>query len=185
MVLALPTVAQSEANDLSVGSFLVASRSLLDPNFNQTVVLLLDYSEKGALGVIINRPTQVELGQMMPDSESAWEGAGTVWVGGPVAHWQMVLLIRSTAALEGAERVFEDVHFTASRLVLEQVLQSDTEFRTYAGYAGWGADQLEGEIERGSWHVLPGDPDMVFDEAPRELWRELINRGEAQWASLR
>jgi len=185
MVLALPAAAQSEADDLSAGGFLVASRDLLDPNFHQTVVLLLDYSEEGALGVIINRPTQVELDQMMSDLESAWEGAGTVWVGGPVAHWQMVLLIRSTAALEGAERVFEDVHFTASRLVLEQMLQSETEFRTYAGYAGWGAGQLEGEIERGSWHVLPGDSDMVFDEAPLELWRELINRGEAQWASLR
>jgi len=185
MILASPAVAQSEVDDLSVGSFLVASRSLLDPNFNQTVVLLLDYSEKGALGVIINRPTQVELGEMMSDLEGAWEGAGTVWVGGPVAHWQMVLLIRSKAALEGAERVFEDVHFTASRLVLEQVLQSETEFRTYAGYAGWGAGQLEGEIDRGSWHVLPGDPEMVFDKAPLELWRELITRGEAQWASLR
>jgi putative transcriptional regulator len=174
-----------EADEPSVGSFLVASRSLLDPNFDQTVVLLLDYSEKGALGVIINRPTRVALGEIVTDLEEVQESAGTVWVGGPVAHWQMVLLVRSTADLEGAERVFDDVHFTASRMVLERVLKNGTEFRTYAGYAGWGAGQLEDEIDRGSWHVLPGDPDMVFDAAPLELWRELIARGEGQWASLR
>ncbi len=70
-------------------------------------------------------------------------------------------------------------------MVLESVLESETEFRVYAGYAGWAAGQLEGEIDRGGWHVLPGDADMVFDSAPLELWRELIARGEAQWASLR
>ena len=184
-ILASPIAAQPDADELGVGRFLVASRSLLDPNFDRTVVFLLDYNENGALGVIINRPTQVKLGEMVEDMEGVQERPETVGVGGPVAHWQLVLLIRSATDLEGAERVIEDVHFTASRLVLEKVLESESEFRIYAGYAGWSAGQLEHEIDRGSWHVLPGDPDMVFDPVPQELWRELISRGEAQWASLR
>jgi len=147
-------------------------------------VLLLDYNENGALGVIINRPTRVKLSEMVGDLEAAQERPETVFVGGPVAHWQLVVLVRSKRELEGAERVFEDIHFTASRVVLEQVLDDNQEFRPYAGYAGWGAGQLEDEIDRGSWHVLPGEPDMVFDAAPLELWRELIARGEALWASL-
>ena len=177
-----PVVAQSDIDDLGVGSFLVASRGLLDPNFDQTVILMLDYSDKGALGVIINRPTRVELSEMVTDLEAVEERPETVWVGGPVAHWQVILLIRSAGVLEGAERVFEDIHFSASRLVLEDILESGAPFRAYAGYAGWGAGQLDDEIDRGSWHVLPGDAEMVFDPEPFELWHELILRGEAQWA---
>lgn len=184
-ISSLPAVAQSDVEDLGVGSFLVASRGLLDPNFSHTVVLLLDYSESGALGLIINRPTEVKLGEIVTDLEGVQERPETVWVGGPVAHWQMVLLLRSRKKLEGADQVFEDIQFTASRVVLERVLEGDAEFRVYAGYAGWGSGQLEGEIERGGWHVLPGDADMVFDPEPLEIWRELIARGEAQWASLR
>lgn len=183
-IVAWSVQAQSDGEELAPGSFLVASRGLLDPNFSRTVVLLLDYSDNGALGLIINRPTEVELSRMVSDLEGAEDRSETVWVGGPVAHWQMVLLVRSAAEVEGAERVFEDVHFTASRVVLERVLDGDVEFRVYAGYAGWGAGQLEGEVQRGGWHVLPGDPEMVFDPAPLEIWQELISRGEAQWASL-
>lgn len=185
MTFAAPVGAQSDIDELGAGSFLVASRSLLDPNFDQTVVLLLDYQSEGALGVIVNRPTQVGLGEMVTDMESLVKRSEKVWVGGPVAHWQVVLLVRSADDIEDAERVFEDVHFTASRIVLERLLASDTEFRAYAGYAGWAGGQLEDEIDRGSWHVLPGDPDLVFDPKPFELWRELITRGEAQWAWMR
>ena len=180
--VAQTATAQSDLDDLGVGSFLVASRDLLDPNFSHTVVLVLDYNSEGALGVIINRPTEVGLDEMVADLEGLVDRSETVWVGGPVAHWQVVLLVRSADGIEGAERVFADVHFTASRVVLESILESDEEFRAYAGYAGWAAGQLEGEIERGGWHVLPGDAEMVFDAEPLELWRELIARGEAQWA---
>lgn len=164
-----------------MGTFLVASRGLLDPNFSRTVVLLVDYSEEGAIGVILNRPTEIKLNEMVTDMEKLQDRPETVWVGGPVAHWQVMLLVRSESDLEGAERVFEDIHFTASRLVLEEIVESDTDFRSYAGYAGWSPGQLDGEIERGGWHVLPGDVEMVFDAEPHELWFELIQRGEAKW----
>jgi len=183
-LVSLPVSGQSGGEEPGAGSFLVASRSLIDPNFDQTVILLLDYNEKGAMGLIINRPTEVRLGEMVSDLEGVEDRPETVWVGGPVAHWQMIVLIRSAATLADTEKVLEDVLFTGSREVLEDVLQNDTEFRAYAGYAGWGAGQLDNEIDRGSWHVLPGDPELVFDPTPHELWRELLSRGESQWASL-
>ena len=184
-LVSLPVSGQSGGEEPGAGSFLVASRSLIDPNFDQTVILLLDYNEKGAMGLIINRPTEVRLGEMVSDLEGVEDRPETVWVGGPVAHWQMIVLIRSAATLADTEKVLEDVLFTGSREVLEDVLQNDTEFLAYAGYAGWGAGQLDNEIDRGSWHVLPGDSEMVFDPTPNELWRELLSRGESQWASLR
>ena len=183
-LVSLPVSGQSGGEEPGAGSFLVASRSLIDPNFDQTVILLLEYNEKGAMGLIINRPTEVRLGEMVSDLEGVEDRPETVWVGGPVAHWQMIVLIRSAATLADTEKVLEDVLFTGSREVLEDVLQNDTEFRAYAGYAGWGAGQLDNEIDRGSWHVLPGDPELVFDPTPHELWRELLSRGESQWASL-
>lgn len=171
----------SPSGEPAAGKLLVASRGLLEPNFDRTVVLLVNHSDEGAMGIIINRPTEVRLGELVSDLEGVEEREETVWVGGPVAHWQMVLLIRSKKVPEGAENVFENVHFSASRVVLDQLLAKDTEFRVYAGYAGWTAGQLEHEIARGGWHVLPGEPELIFDPAPLELWRELIVRGEAKW----
>lgn len=184
-LMALPGQAQSDPDSLDVGSFLVASRSLRDPNFDRTVILMVNHNENGALGLILNRPTEVKLNDMVTGVEPLRERRETVWVGGPVGHWQVLLLARSTDRIEGADRILSDVYFTASREVLETLISNETEFRAYAGYAGWGAGQLEGEIDRGSWHVLPGESDMVFDPAPLDLWSELISRGEAQWASLR
>jgi putative transcriptional regulator len=170
--------------NLEVGQFLIASRNLLDPNFAKTVVLLVVHNEEGAMGVVINRPSEVKLGQVIDDLEGIEDRPETVWVGGPVAHWQLVLLFRSGFELEEDEPILDDVYFSVSRNVLESLLEADMEFRVFAGYAGWSAGQLEQEIARGGWHVLPGDPEMVFDQEPFTLWKELVTRGEARWVSL-
>ena len=170
--------------DLSPGQFLIASRGLLDPNFAKTVVLLVVQNEEGAMGIIINRPTDVRLGEMVQDVEGVDERPETVWVGGPVAYWQLVLLFRSGLESGEDEPVLEDVYFSASREVLEDLLESELEFRVFAGYAGWSPGQLEQEIARGGWHVLPGDSELVFDHEPLTLWKELVTRGEARWVSL-
>ena len=166
------------------GKFLVASRSLLDPNFSRTVILLVSFDDDGALGIIINKPTPVTLDQMVEELQGDEEDPEAVWVGGPVAHWQLVLLFKSDFHPEDTESVLEGVYFSGSREVLEDLLEGDMEFRVYAGYAGWSPGQLEHEIARGSWHVLPGEPELVFDSDPASLWEELVARGEAEWATL-
>ena len=173
------------AEDLAAGQFLVAGRGLLDPNFFKTVILLVSHDDDGALGIIINRPTEVKLAQMIEDLAGEGERPETVWVGGPVAHWQLMLLFKSELQLEDAESVLDGVYFSGSRVVLEELLEGDMEFRVYAGYAGWSPGQLEYEIARGGWHILPGDPEMVFDRDAESLWKELVTRGEADWVDLR
>lgn len=175
---------ETAGGDLAPGQFLIASRGLLDPNFAKTVVLVVVHNDEGAVGVILNRPTEVRLAEMIEQLEGIDERPETVWVGGPVAHWQLVLLFRTDLDSEEDEPVFDDVYFSASRAVLEQLLEKNLDFRVYAGYAGWSPGQLEQEIARGGWHVLPGDPEMVFDPEPLTLWKELVTRGEAKWVDL-
>lgn len=185
-VVATPAVDAEEPgpDTPAKGRFLIASRELLDPNFVQTVVLLVDYSSEGAMGVVVNRPTKTRVAELLPELDEVQERDETVWVGGPVATWQMVLLARSTMAQEGTQIVFADVIFSGSSDVLKRLIGEDGEFRIYAGHAGWAPGQLEREIDRGGWHVLPAKVDMVFDPAPHDLWPELIRRSSVQWTSL-
>jgi len=164
------------------GRFLVAGTELLDPNFVESVVLLIEYSDEGALGVIINRPTNTPIAEILPEIEAPGEGKHRVWIGGPVAPWQLVMLTRSQTEIEEGTQVLGDLYFSASRIALEKVVSAGNQFRLYAGYAGWTAGQLDQEIERGGWRVMPAEIDMVFDEAPLDLWPELIRRTTLLWA---
>lgn len=166
----------------ATGKFLVASAELLDPNFAETVVLLVDYNSEGALGVIVNRPTDTLVSEVMPELEAMSDRSDRIWLGGPVAQWQLVMLARSEGELAEGRLVMGDLYFTASRSALESVLAEQREFRLYVGYAGWSAGQLDQEIERGGWRVLSAEISMVFDKAPLDLWRELIQRSTVHWA---
>jgi putative transcriptional regulator len=157
----------------------------LDPNFAETVVLLVDYNSEGALGVIVNRPTDTLVSEVLPELETLSERSDRIWLGGPVAQWQLVMLAQSESDLAEGRLVMGDLYFSASRSSLESVLSGDGEFRLYAGYAGWSAGQLDQEIERGGWRVLSAEISMVFDRAPLDLWRELIQRSTVHWAQRR
>ncbi len=172
---------------LSKGKFLVASRQLKDPNFSETVVLLLEYDQLGAMGVVINRPTEVRLSAVLPDMEGLRDLKDTLYLGGPVGKNQMLLLIRSGSQPEDSRRVFDDLYVSSSRLLLERLLENSDPgktFRLYAGYAGWSPGQLDREVVRGGWHVLRADVASVFEKAPAEVWPELIHRSSAQWVRL-
>ncbi len=164
------------------GKFLVASTDLLDPNFVETVVLLIDYSSEGALGVIINRPTDTLVAEVLPELEELSESPDRIWLGGPVAQWQLVMLAQSETELSQARPVMGDLYFSTSRSALESVIAGQGKYRLYAGYAGWSAGQLDQEIERGGWRVMAAEIAMVFDQAPLDLWDELIRRSTVHWA---
>ena len=179
LLAVMPLPAQQA--ELAKGNFLIASRTLRDPNFIHTVILLLEYGSEGAMGIIINRPTRMELSTMLPEIESLAQRPDTVWLGGPVSRWQMLVLTRAEQEVEGSRNVLEDIYFSASRVVLESLVDEEAEFRVYAGFAGWSPGQLEQEMTRGGWLILPGDAAMVFDEAPDELWQELVQRADVKW----
>ena len=170
---------------LGKGKFLVASRHLGDPNFAETVVLLIGDSQKdGAIGVIINRPTDVRLSTLLPDLKGLQQRTDLVYLGGPVATNQILLLTRSNSLPEGSHHVFGDVYTISSRPGLRRMLDkagAGARFRAYIGYAGWAPGQLSLELLRGDWHVVQADAETIFAKASSEIWPELIRRSEAQW----
>ncbi len=166
---------------LAAGKLLVAARGLPDPNFAETVVLLADYSAQGAMGLIINRQSDVPLRRAFPQLKQAPGLSPTFYLGGPVATTGVLALWRSDAPREDSRHLFADVHMVATRESLEALLTAGTapdRFRVYLGYAGWGPGQLEKETAVGSWHVLRGEGDLIFDPEPGSIWRRQILRTE-------
>jgi putative transcriptional regulator len=170
--------------DLARGKVLVATRDVVDPNFRETVVLLTDYDSKGASGLIINRRTEAPMSQVLPNLKNGPVTAHPVFFGGPVEAGGLAL-VRSEAPPEGARHVFADVFLLNSRPGLDAEVAAgagpDT-FRVYIGYSGWGPGQLERETIDGLWHVLDGDPGLVFDADPASLWQREMPRGGERMA---
>jgi putative transcriptional regulator len=163
------------------GKFLVAARSLADPRFQETVVLLIDYNSKGATGLIINRPTAVPLLAVLP-SVPGLKKETVVYYGGPVEGYRMLMLIQSDERPAGAASVFGNVYVSSSKRTLEHLGgagKKGRQFRIYAGYAGWSSGQLDREVSRGDWLVVLADAHSIFEKKPTEIWRELLRKGSS------
>ena len=164
------------------GKFLVAGRHLNDPNFAETVVLLLGYDQQGALGVIINRPTQVSLADVLSETLQPRPQTDMVYIGGPVGRSGMLLLLQSATQPDETQHVFGDVYFSGSLAVLQQMIEKkDRSFRVYAGHAGWAPGQLDNEVARGDWHVVNADVARIFRTPAEKVWPELIARSAGKW----
>ena len=173
--------------ELSKGKFLVASKELRDPNFFETVVLLLEYGRHGAMGLVINRPSTLKLSEVLPDIEGLQKRSDTIYLGGPVEKNKLMLLIRTSSPPQGSRLVFKDIYLSASQEIIEKMVDNpDTpqRFRVYAGYAGWAPGQLDHEVSRGGWHILQADGESVFDKTPSEIWPDLIRRSSALWVRV-
>ena len=169
---------------LAQGTFLVASRQLMDPNFRETVVLLIRYGPDGAIGLVINRPVELKLSRILPDIEELERSKESLYLGGPVEPAWVHLLVRSAKPPEASMPVFGDVYLSSSQKVLQGLIKKpakEERFRIYAGYAGWAPEQLESECDRGHWHVLKADTETLFDKKSSEIWQELIQRVSVNW----
>jgi putative transcriptional regulator len=177
-----------QSDDLAVGRFVVASRDLGDPNFAQTVILLVHYSaDKGSVGLVVNRRTDVPVSRVFHDLKEAGGRRDPVYIGGPVELNSVLALLKSATKPAGADRVFGDVYLIADKDLLTKTLASSaeaTDFHTYIGYAGWGAGQLEHEVELGAWHIMPPDVETVFNADPDSVWERLIHHTETQIAGI-
>ena len=175
-----------QSDKLVPGMFLVASRDLGDPNFAHAVVLLVHYDdENGAMGLIINRQTDVPLSRVFAELTEAKGRADPIYVGGPVETGSVLALLKSSTKQKDTERVFGDVYLISSKALLQKTLAEGVEasqFHAYLGYAGWGREQLEHEVELGAWHVLPADAGNVFHSDPDSVWQRLIRRTEVRIA---
>jgi putative transcriptional regulator len=176
--LVLP-VQHSRHGSLAKGKLLVASDTMRDPHFAEAVILLVTYNEQGAMGVIINRATQVKLSELLPRVKGLEQRGDTIYEGGPVERSEILMLVRSAKEPEDSRVVFGDVYLSASAELLKRLAaespRNDPPFRVYSGYAGWAAGQLESEVELGAWHIFPASAGTVFASRPEDLWREFID----------
>lgn len=167
--------------DLGAGRFLVAKRSLADPNFAETVVLLASYDKSGAMGLVINRPTEIPISQLLSGIAGAKQRRDTALEGGPVQPTAVFALIQGKAPPGDAKPVFPTVYLITTKEALEKAFTASTksaELRVYVGYAGWGPGQLDMEVASGAWHVVAADARTVFDSDPEGVWERMIKRTE-------
>ena len=176
---------------VEAGSLLVATPMLLDPNFDHTVVLMLDVDENGALGVVLNRPSTVEVAEILPDWSELTTGPDVLFSGGPVSTDSALGVAGLQPGDEtepvGFRRLYDHVGIVDLDTPTEVVGPALSGLRIFAGYAGWEEEQLVDEISTGSWYVVPSAPGDLFGTEPASLWSRVLRRqpGELAWVSTR
>jgi len=176
--------------EIAPGHLLVATAELGDPNFARTVVLMVDVDDEGAVGVVLNRPTGVRVGDVLESWRDGVVEPAVLFEGGPVRSEAALAvgLLRDPADVPVG---FQAVHGRLGLLDLDTpralVEGSLSGLRIFAGYAGWGAEQLADEIAEGSWHVVPALREDVFRASVDTLWSDVLRRqpGELAWQSTR
>jgi len=172
--------------DLGVGKVLVAARGLGDPNFAGTVILLVHFDGKGAVGLILNRRTDVPLSRVL-DLKAVKDRSDPVYLGGPVDRAAVLALFESSAKVEKAENVFGGVYLISDKALFEKTISARPDpgvFHVYLGYAGWTQDQLRSEVQLGAWFVFPADAGTVFNSDPDSLWLEMIKKTQMRYAKM-
>jgi putative transcriptional regulator len=166
------------------GHLLIASPSLLDPNFARAVVLIAEHDEEGALGVVLNRPTDTTVGEAVPEVGPVVDQEESVFAGGPVAPSGVVVLAEADDPDRLALRIDDCLGFVGLEADLADVAAATLRARAYAGHAGWGPGQLEAEMEEEAWIVEPATPEDVFCEAGEagDLWRSVLERKGGAYA---
>jgi putative transcriptional regulator len=157
------------------GQLLIASPALLDPNFRRTVVLVTEHNGDGAAGLVLNRPSPAAVAELVPELEPLVEDGEQVWLGGPVQQDAVLVLGEFVDPDDAAVPLFGSLGFPSLEDP-DEVLPVTTRRRVFAGYAGWGAGQLEDELAREDWIVEPARPDDAFTESPDALWSDVLRR---------
>lgn len=157
---------------------LVAAEGMLDPRFRESVVLVTRHGRnRSTVGVIVNRALDVALDRVFPDLSQAAQHR--LHYGGPVAPGQIVFMVRSEAAPAAAIPLAERLFLSSDGGSLRQLLGAPTpasRLRVFNGFASWAPDQLENEIDRGDWYLLPVDADVLFSDSLDKLWEKLWRR---------
>jgi putative transcriptional regulator len=169
----------------SPGILLVAKPSIVDPNFARTVIAVAQAPDGAAIGVILNRPLDRSLAQLLPGNATLSRFTEPLRFGGPVEAAGLFALYRSATTVGDSLVVAEDLRLALLPPDLEQLIKAPpAALRFYAGYAGWAPGQLVREIERGDWWVLDVDTDLAFRSDTRGLWEELSTRAGSLRAAV-
>lgn len=165
---------------------LVARAELPDPNFKDSIVLVMNDIGPGPAGIIINRPTRIPVSQLFPELERLARLDDKVYFGGPVHLDSVSFLFRAEKRPERAVEVLEGVYVSMNRELLLELLGRDQPMeglRIFIGYSGWAPGQLENEIARGDWKLAPVDAGAIFDGKSERTWPERQPPGTLRGAS--
>ena len=169
---------------LEKGVFLVASRRMTDPRFRETVILVTEHGEQGAIGIIVNRPMDIDMAEIFPDMESLKDHAMHPYIGGPIHPTFLSALVNTSHTQKDMSPVIDGVFFglgTGFVIDLISDMKKDDRLHVYFGYAGWTAGQLEMELHRGDWYIIKADTQAIFDKDPAGLWRDYIKQVSGIW----
>lgn len=167
------------------GQLLVAGPTLVDPNFQRTVVLVCEHDEEGAMGLVLNRPSPILAEQAIPELRGALTTDDCLWIGGPVQSTSVVVL--ADFVDDGEEEgmpVSGQVGLVLPGSDLDAVAATVNRARAFLGYAGWGGGQLDGEVERDDWIITDFETADAFTDDPDALWKHVLNRKGGAYAFL-
>lgn len=163
------------------GDLLISSDEMLDPNFAESVLLVLRHDENGSLALLVNRPTELAAADTFPDVEALEDYPGRLFYGGPVLPTRLLLLVRNPPQeLADSPRVVDDVYLSGDPELIGELgswAEAEASVRLFAGHAAWAPGQLESEIQEGSWRIVEGRADLVFTTKPLELWEHTSTFG--------
>jgi len=183
-IAAVAVTATAAAQDHSRTLLLVAKPGLPDPNFRETVVLVTQDEKANAVGVIVNRPTQRSLSSILP-GERFKRFTEPVYFGGPVAVNGLFALFRAQTSPGDALAMLPGLFFAGNPSTLDELMhRPPADIRFFAGYSGWGPEQLRGELDRGDWYVLNADAETVFTKDTRDLWKRLMLKARTVTANM-
>jgi putative transcriptional regulator len=165
------------------GKLLIAAPSLLEPTFRRTVVLIAQHTDEGAMGLVLNRPSETSVSEAVPALGALVGDDDAVWAGGPVEPTGVIVLAEFDEPGASAEPIFGDVGFMSAEADPDAVALTTRRARVFAGYAGWGAGQLEGELGEESWFTAHALADDVFGHVD-DLWSVVLARKGGPYALL-
>ena len=166
------------------GQLLLAAPNLADPNFARTVVLIGVHSSDGAMGLVLNRPSELTIADAVPELDGAVSGGEALYLGGPVQRSAIVCLAEFLDPTPAGLLVLGRIGFPARDADLGALGEATARTRAYAGFAGWGEGQLEAEMENGDWIPQAALAEDVFTEEPADLWGRVLARKGGSFALL-
>lgn len=165
------------------GQLLIAGPRLVDPNFWRSVVLVVDHSEEGAFGVVLNRPSETSVDDAVPELEALIDPDEPLFIGGPVQPSTVITVARFLEIADAALPAFADIGVLGTGgPPIDEMADRVVQARAFVGHSGWGPGQLETELETGDWILEPARPTDVFSPSPRELWSDVLTRKGGSYA---
>ena len=169
----------AHAQGPSKAFFLVAKPGMADPNFRESVVLVAQGENSAATGVIINRPTDRSLAELLPGARFE-SFTDPIFFGGPVAPQGMFALFQADKSSVAAMTMLPGLYFAVAPDSVDAVLNNPpSKIRLFSGYSGWAPGQLQGELDRGDWLVVDADAPTVFRKDTSRLWQDMVRRARA------